>query len=315
MLSHVYGDVGMSSSNRYDALTDDDDTMLTNSQIPVSNEVVLPIASTQATFSSVQAPETPNSKRAKRKATSPADELLSDEMCTSIERIVTMKIREATKSLRKEIDSLKNEITELKSRTASPPPFAPIATPALPTAPTHSATALATESLRQDCAIERTESYTRRNTVRFFGVDERQGEDTTTMCVDACRAMGLMIDRWEIDTSHRVGPRHDNKPRAIICKFIRRETKYKVIQHRNGLSKTQHWYNVRVHEDITRTRNRFMHQLKTVKNCIVTTRDGKVEVKRGSERSIIIDNLYESRSKLGWSEEALRSVFPRASRD
>jgi hypothetical protein len=306
MLGHVYGDIGMSSSNRFESLSDD--TMLTNSQIPHSTEVEVPIASTQPTS---PAPDTPSSKRAKRRLpTSPASQ---ERVSSELERFITRVVTEATAPLRDEIESLKTEIAALKSRTAPSPPFAPTTT-ATTSQPTVVKETTFTD-LKQECNTERLESYGRRNTLRFFGVSEIQGEDTTAMCIDACHAMGMNIGRWEIDTSHRVGPRYENKPRAIICKFIRRETKYEVLRHRKGLSQTKNWYNVRVHEDMSRTRNRFFHKVKSAPNCIVTTMDGKIEIKRGSEKIIIIDNLYEARSKLAWSESDLSSVFPRAPRE
>ena len=39
----------------------------------------------------------------------------------------------------------------------------------------------------------------------------------------------------EIENAHRVGPRNDDKPRAIICKFLYRPQRYKVIQKKRAL--------------------------------------------------------------------------------
>ena len=39
----------------------------------------------------------------------------------------------------------------------------------------------------------------------------------------------------EIENTHRVGPRNDDKPRVIICKFFHRPQRYKVIQKKRDL--------------------------------------------------------------------------------
>ena len=38
-----------------------------------------------------------------------------------------------------------------------------------------------------------------------------------------------------IENAHRVGPRNDDKPRVIICKFLYRPQRYKVIQKKRDL--------------------------------------------------------------------------------
>ena len=40
----------------------------------------------------------------------------------------------------------------------------------------------------------------------------------------------------EIENVHRVGPRNDDKPRLIICKFLYRAERYKVIQKKCDLN-------------------------------------------------------------------------------
>jgi len=39
----------------------------------------------------------------------------------------------------------------------------------------------------------------------------------------------------EIENAHRVGPRNEDKPRVIICKFLYRPQRYKVIQKKRDL--------------------------------------------------------------------------------
>ena len=39
----------------------------------------------------------------------------------------------------------------------------------------------------------------------------------------------------EIENAHRAGPRNNDKPRVIICKFLYRPQRYKVIQKKRDL--------------------------------------------------------------------------------
>ncbi|CAH3016115.1 unnamed protein product [Porites evermanni] len=62
------------------------------------------------------------------------------------------------------------------------------------------------------------ERYSREYNIRFHNVPECTDEDCP-----------------EIENAHRVGPRNNDKPRVIICKFLYRPQRYKVIQKKRDL--------------------------------------------------------------------------------
>ena len=77
------------------------------------------------------------------------------------------------------------------------------------------------------------ERYSREYNLRFHNVPESTDED----CVQKVRnILSNQLDMEpEIENAHRVGPRNDDKPRVIICKFLYRPQRYKVIQKKRGL--------------------------------------------------------------------------------
>ena len=77
------------------------------------------------------------------------------------------------------------------------------------------------------------ERYSREYNLRFHNVPESTNED----CVQKVRdILSNQLDMEpEIENAHRVGPRNDDKPRVIICKFLYRPQRYKVIQKKRDL--------------------------------------------------------------------------------
>ena len=77
------------------------------------------------------------------------------------------------------------------------------------------------------------ERYSREYNLRFHNVPESTNED----CVQKVRnILSNQLDMEpEFENAHRVGPRNDDKPRVIICKFLYRPQRYKVIQKKRDL--------------------------------------------------------------------------------
>ena len=77
------------------------------------------------------------------------------------------------------------------------------------------------------------ERYSREYNLRFHNVPESTNED----CVQKVRdILSNQLDMEpEIENAHRVGLRNDDKPRVIICKFLYRPQRYKVIQKKRDL--------------------------------------------------------------------------------
>ena len=76
------------------------------------------------------------------------------------------------------------------------------------------------------------DQYTMRETIRVSGVPFKRGENTNDIICRIAFSIGVNISQEDISVSHRTGRHHQGRPRAIICKFTRRETKYKILQNR-----------------------------------------------------------------------------------
>ena len=88
------------------------------------------------------------------------------------------------------------------------------------------------ESRKLHLEGEHRDQYTMRETIRVTGVPFKRGENTTDIICRIAHSIGVYICPDDISVSHRTGKHHTGRHRAIICKFTRRETKYKILQNR-----------------------------------------------------------------------------------
>lgn len=93
------------------------------------------------------------------------------------------------------------------------------------------------------------EQYTRRNSLRIFGIPVTKNENTNEI-VKELAATKLHIDLCpgDIDRSHRVG-KAENNTRAIIVKFTRHDVKTNFLRARRALKGSR----VVIREDLTKT--------------------------------------------------------------
>ena len=85
------------------------------------------------------------------------------------------------------------------------------------------------------------EQYSRRSSIRLYGHPETEGvrEDCSSAVIKLFKTkLGVPIKGEEIDACHRVGRKGMGRPRQIIVKFVRRETKEKVMRERRRLKNT-----------------------------------------------------------------------------
>ena len=126
------------------------------------------------------------------------------------------------------------------------------------------------------------EQYTRRNSVRIFGVNHSEEEDTSEVACQVFNSLGIQCERKDIDVSHRVKAKEtaqQNKPDAIIVKLVRREVKAEIMKKKKNLKNTT-FKNVRIEEDLTAMRKRLIEVLKYgAVNRRVWSKDGVVFAK------------------------------------
>ena len=104
---------------------------------------------------------------------------------------------------------------------------------------------LVTSSLRFIFVMKRIQAYSYRYNIKIVGVPEKgtnkSADETSGICVALFREMGADVSINDIDTAHRVPGRnnsnHDSRPKAIICKFVRRLARDKVMAKRADANK------------------------------------------------------------------------------
>lgn len=125
------------------------------------------------------------------------------------------------------------------------------------------------------------EQYQRRQCLRIFGVKEEVGEDTDKIAIDVAEKIGVKLELADIDRSHRVGIRREDKARPVIIKFTSYRKRSEVFRNKRLLKQT----GVTVREDLTKIRH------KLLMDCIakygvgnVWTTDGVIIVKIGEAK-------------------------------
>ena len=94
-------------------------------------------------------------------------------------------------------------------------------------------------------AIDEFQAYSYRYNIKIVGMPEKgtneSADETSGICVALFREMGADVSINDIDTAHRVPGRnnssHDPRPKAIICKFVRRLARDKVMAKRADANK------------------------------------------------------------------------------
>ncbi|XP_031342268.1 uncharacterized protein LOC116170183 [Photinus pyralis] len=137
---------------------------------------------------------------------------------------------------------------------------------------------------------DETEQYSRRNSLRFFGVPEINKEDVPTVIATLCsERMHLNITTDMIDIAHRL-PGKEGKNRPIIVKFISRHAKNLIFRSKKQLKGSS----IVIREDLTKARQQLLKECATRygSKCVWTS-DCKIFVKRGPNDIKRINNLSD----------------------
>lgn len=125
------------------------------------------------------------------------------------------------------------------------------------------------------------EQYQRRQCLRIFGVGENNGEDTDVLAISVAEKVGVDLSLADIDRSHRVGRRDENRPRPIIVKFASYRKRSEVFRNKRKL-KNSGWT---IREDLTKTRHNILREAITkFGQTNVWTQDGVIIVKSGDTK-------------------------------
>lgn len=95
------------------------------------------------------------------------------------------------------------------------------------------------------------EQYSRRNSVRIFGLQETADEDVQKSVVAMVEGnLRIKLVPEDIDRCHRTGPRIENRTRPVILKFTRYNKKAEVLSQRRQLKGKR----MSIQDDLTKQR-------------------------------------------------------------
>jgi len=106
---------------------------------------------------------------------------------------------------------------------------------------THRLNVLSAQVERVGNAINVVEEYSYQFNVKIIGLPElsssENAPETSTLCVKLFQEMGTEVSISDIDIAHRVSSRNETEgPKPVICKFVRRLAKGKVMEVRQRAS-------------------------------------------------------------------------------
>eukprot|EP00057_Strongylocentrotus_purpuratus_P006923 XP_011661397.1 PREDICTED: uncharacterized protein LOC105436982 [Strongylocentrotus purpuratus] len=118
------------------------------------------------------------------------------------------------------------------------------------------------------------QQYSRRSSLRIFGVTETPNETTDQIvCKIAADQLRIALSPGDIDRSHRVGKPGGRHHRAIIVKFCSYRKRTEIIQARRSLKNT----GITIQEDLTQHNAQlYARTYKHRKVLAAWTRDGMI---------------------------------------
>ena len=106
------------------------------------------------------------------------------------------------------------------------------------------------DNYRLSQEVDDLEQYTRRTNVRIYGVAEQPEENTDNLAVDFFKSeLNVDVASNDMSRSHRVGEKSGAKPRPIIVRFTKHNTKVAVMSRRRVLKERKRPFSLQ--EDLT----------------------------------------------------------------
>lgn len=157
----------------------------------------------------------------------------------------------------------------------------------------HEIDALKIENDKLKADVDALEQYSRRELIRFSGIKESVGENTTQIVKQIVASIDGDFTEDDIIRSHRVGNPNKKKsgpnvPRQIIVRLRDRDTKRRILKSSKGLKDSEQFSMVAINEDLTKTRNALAYRARQLKKKGVIsqtwTSDGKIFLKDKHDR-------------------------------
>ena len=147
--------------------------------------------------------------------------------------------------------------------------------------------------------MDNQEQYSRRNSLRFYGIKETQNENTDALIIKTVKdQLGIELQSTDIDRSHRINRRDKDhqqvveeggenapKPRGIVVKFTRYNVRQQVFNAKTKLKgKPLH-----IMESLTAMKQSLMYRAQRHSNVLRTySQDGKITALTKQKKKIRI---------------------------
>lgn len=171
-------------------------------------------------------------------------------------------------------------------------------------------------------AVNEIEEYSYKFNLKVVGLPEikekESAEETSSLCVKLFREMGAEVTIHDIDMAHRVPTKEAHGgPKPIVCKFVRRLARTKVINLRNeshnlrpanlGLDEGVNLSNVRIFDHLTPRMQSIFYEAKRFKTQhqyqFCWTKNFSVYLRKNAEsRAVKIKHIDDLRQLSGETE-------------
>lgn len=134
---------------------------------------------------------------------------------------------------------------------------------------------------------EALEQYSRRNSLRIYGIPKTKTENTDEIVMDLCKnKLNINVSSSVIDSSHRLPGKEGAHP-PLIVKFVSRNIKNLIFANKKKLKGSS----VIIKEDLTRKRAQlYVSACSRYGSKFVWTRDGNIFVKSNNSIKLIKSN-------------------------
>ncbi|KAK9701450.1 hypothetical protein QE152_g30590 [Popillia japonica] len=106
--------------------------------------------------------------------------------------------------------------------------------------------------------IDSLEQYTRRNSLRIYGLPESVNEDTDASVIKFCKEkMNIEVTKEMIDCSHRLG-KEENHTKPLLVKFVSKNIKQEIYKNKRKLKGSK----LVIKEDLTKKNIQLMKRVR-----------------------------------------------------
>ena len=166
---------------------------------------------------------------------------------------------------------------------------------------------------KHDNRLDEIEQYSRRDNIVVHGLPEQDGECTNDVIIGVAAAAGVVITNSNISTSHRVGRpgnARDGKPRPIVARFVRRDTRTGFLRSKKKLKGHAAYNGMFLSEQLSPMRAKLLHAVKNDADTARTrTLDGKIFCTKRADpdgKRYVLTSPDDLFKQFGWGEDKLK---------